>query len=329
VTASVLPGDDTVAFCFEVVPWWIRRLGGSAYVRAECPTRFPLEEDFPVPAQASPLERAGLFLKLVQKHTGTTGLPFVVDVRKEGSAAATLAGVPHGLTDVPQELPPGTFEVPEGLFDDEERPAQQERGGRNERRVWEGQPAQADQSAQPEPQQPQQPSDQPAPSGRAAVYEPDSAAPIRIPVVASDLDDAVVLVAQLATAVARHLAQKTPEPCPWRDEEALFAHEIGAVVLGFGVFLANAALRFHSSEEGVLIGWGYSRSTGFTAFELGYLLAMIEPLHETPEPLLRRHLSANAASAYKKAHRVLRKHHEEALAQLLAISAPHTNGPYR
>jgi len=104
--------------------------------------------------------------------------------------------------------------------------------------------------------------------------------------------------------------------------------DLGAVFLGFGVFLANSAFRFQEREEGAMIGWGFTRRGALSELDVSYALALFASLLDQPDHDVTRHLRPNPKGFFRAARKHIRKKRGDELERLLVIR-PTADGPYR
>ena len=151
--------------------------------------------------------------------------------------------------------------------------------------------------------------------------------PLPIPYSHAQLDDPEDLVASMARGLSHYLLQSAPTEAPGAAEDEAFLVDLGACLMGFGVFLANSAFRFQQSEEGMMIGWGFSRQGALSQLDVSFALALVATLLEVPDGDLLPHLRPNPKGFYKAARKHLHKKCSRDLARLRAT--PPTHGPYR
>lgn len=151
--------------------------------------------------------------------------------------------------------------------------------------------------------------------------------PLTIPYEISLLDDTEALVAAMARGMSHYLLYDAPTELPVEPDEREYVVDLGAVFLGFGVFLANSAFRFKQTEAGTMVGWGYSRRGALSVLDLSYTLALVATLLDVPDADVVPHLSANPKGFFRSGRRQLKMRRSD-LERLRAIStAP--GGPYR
>ncbi|MEM1415808.1 MAG: hypothetical protein AAGH15_12950 [Myxococcota bacterium] len=152
--------------------------------------------------------------------------------------------------------------------------------------------------------------------------------PLPIPYDPAHLGEPLVLIASFARGVAHYVAGAAPEPYTDDPEQHAYLVDLGAVMLGFGVFLANASFRFYQTSDGLMAGWGYGRAGALSQEDLSYALALHSALLEVKARDVTRHLEANPRGFFKKARRDLEKRRREALTRLRTVEPP-AGGPYR
>jgi hypothetical protein len=139
-----------------------------------------------------------------------------------------------------------------------------------------------------------------------------------------------MMIASLARDVSHYLLYAASEEPPGDDEQRQIYVEVGAVMLGFGVFLANTAVRFQQVESGGLHGWSRSVQGELGEDALGYLLALFVALADADPSIALGHLTANPKAAYKWAHQQLQGPRREIVEQLREVARRAGNdGPYR
>lgn len=142
--------------------------------------------------------------------------------------------------------------------------------------------------------------------------------------------DPTVLVASFARDVSHYLLYNASEEPPGGDEHRQAFVEVGAVLMGFGVFLANSAVRFRQIDSGGLHGWSTATYGELGEDALGYLLALFVELTAMDAKPALAHLSANPKAAFKWARGQLQGPWRATVERLRAITPASTmDGPYR
>lgn len=151
--------------------------------------------------------------------------------------------------------------------------------------------------------------------------------PLTIPYDASQRGEPVHLVATMARGMSHYLLHDAPSELPEADEREYFV-DLGAIFLGFGIFLANSSFHFQQTEEGMMVGWGYSRRGALSELDVSYALAVVATLLEVPDREVMGHLKRNPKGFFKSARKHIRKKRAAEVDRLRAI--PHRpGGPYR
>ncbi|MGE0786528.1 MAG: hypothetical protein AB7S26_12730 [Sandaracinaceae bacterium] len=150
--------------------------------------------------------------------------------------------------------------------------------------------------------------------------------PYPIAVSPSDLEDPVALVAGLARGVSHYHLYTAPDEPP-SEERALFV-DLGAVMLGFGIFLASSAFEYDQVESGGMVGWGYRRRGALSELDVSYALALVAALHESDPGEIRTHLKANPRAFFTAGQKHIQKKRAVELEALRRLEGT-TRGPYR
>lgn len=178
----------------------------------------------------------------------------------------------------------------------------------------------------------------PRPAHAAAMLSPEQTddtplphgGPYPLPYSREDASDATALIATFARGVSHYLLYSATEEPPCTDEQREAVVELGAVLLGFGVILANSTFRFAQYDSGGLHGWSSSARGQLGEDALGYALALFVELTDTDPKLALAHLAANPKSAFKWARSQLHGARQSTLAQLRAVEPiSGTGAPYR
>ncbi|MBX3246688.1 MAG: hypothetical protein KF901_05840 [Myxococcales bacterium] len=155
-----------------------------------------------------------------------------------------------------------------------------------------------------------------------SLVHPEDGMPI--PVDPALLSDPELLVALLARGASHYFVADQPAPLGDHDELV----DLATVLSGFGIFLANGALRFHHASSGPLVGWGFRRFGALAEHELAYALALFGVVCEVPDRDIEAHLRPNPREFHHKAVKHLLRHHASGLDRLRGVE-PATIGPYR
>jgi len=182
----------------------------------------------------------------------------------------------------------------------------------------------------------------PRPAFPVAVLEPEEpdeddepeaipeGGPFPIPFTSEDAADPMMLVAVIARGVSHYLLQSAADEPPDGEEHREAFVELGTVLLGFGIFVANTAFRFHKFDDGGLHGWKASSHGELGEDALGYALALFVELGGVDERAALPHLRANPKAAYQWARGQLRGRRAADVARLREIVPVSTaSGPYR
>ena len=134
----------------------------------------------------------------------------------------------------------------------------------------------------------------------------------------ADVRDPQSLVATFAHELAHYLGCTAEIPPPGGDKNWEYATDLLAVVMGFGIFLANASVQFSQFTGPTTQGWS-SRSRGYLSeSELVYTLAVFCLLKGIDRKQVEPHLKWSLHSIYKKAIKELESP-PDAIARLRAI----------
>jgi hypothetical protein len=167
----------------------------------------------------------------------------------------------------------------------------------------------------------------PDPGERSAIPEHG---PYPIPYSREEARDPAHLIAGFARGISHYyLYSAADEPPDTEDHHEAYV-EIGAVLLGFGVFLANTTFQFQQYDSGGLHGWSWSSRGELGEDALGYALALFVELTASDPKLALAHLAANPKAAFRWARGQLAGARRDTLDHLRAITPPaHDGGPYR
>jgi hypothetical protein len=161
------------------------------------------------------------------------------------------------------------------------------------------------------------------PTGDDDPLEPDDVLPVHYSL--DSICTPELLVASLALDMAHYVAQ-CGEPPPGSESAFGAAVDVTAVWLGFGVFVANAALLPRAFERGGLVGFGVSRVGSLSQLELSYALALRIASIGADCSEIRPHLRTNPRSWVGDALRHFDERHH---ARVAALATSTLRGPYR
>lgn len=147
-----------------------------------------------------------------------------------------------------------------------------------------------------------------------------------IPYDKRETDDPTVLIRVLALGVSFYLLQTAGEEVPdgERNHEAMV--ELGAVMLGFGVFLANTASQFERFQDGLVAGWRSAQAGKLGEDALGHAIALFVALTGEGEKDALRHLKPNPKAAFKLAMKELTRERRAEVDRLRAIEPREREG---
>jgi len=109
------------------------------------------------------------------------------------------------------------------------------------------------------------------------------------------------MVATFAHELSHYLTGTAAEPPPGGWENWEFATDIGAVFLGFGVFLANSAFNFQQYTDNDSQGWSTSGGGYLSEAEYSYSLALFLLLKKISPEEAYPHCDLNIKACLKKA----------------------------
>lgn len=155
-------------------------------------------------------------------------------------------------------------------------------------------------------------------------------APLPVIIAPEDLDNPDAMIATMARDLSHYLLGSADTPAPGGSELEACTVDLGAVLLGFGVFLANTAFAMETFEEGLLVGWSARQNSPLGEEALGYGLALFARLTDTPDRAIKKYLKSNPKAAFKAARKDIARRRSSQLEHLLAVgSRPSASGPYR
>lgn len=172
----------------------------------------------------------------------------------------------------------------------------------------------------------------PAVDGAVLSLEDDELSPrepLPIPFHVEDAADPVALVASFATSLSHFLLYEALEPIPGGEENREAARDLGAVLLGFGVFVSNSAFAIRHSQDGLMSGWSTTARGALTDEVLGYATALFAELAASNDKQLRRHLCSNSKASYKWARKEFGKARKDQVQRLKLVTPRGSQGPYR
>ena len=129
-------------------------------------------------------------------------------------------------------------------------------------------------------------------------------------------------IATMAHELSHYILQGVESEPPGGAEAEEPATDVCAVLLGFGVFLANNAFTFEQHQDGVMQGWSAVRRGYLDEMQLAHALAIHLELNGTPESVARPWLRDNPPADLKHALRDVRKHRVEDMRMLRALRGP-------
>ncbi|MDQ3367761.1 MAG: hypothetical protein M3680_20245 [Myxococcota bacterium] len=142
--------------------------------------------------------------------------------------------------------------------------------------------------------------------------------------------DPMSLIASFAHSASHYLLYAADEEPPGEEDERDAVVEVSAVMMGFGVFVANAAFRFEQFDTGGLHGWSSATVGALDEAALGYALAVYVELTATEVAPVLAHLTPNPRAAFKWARGQLQGRRRTTIERLAAIvPEPRDAAPYR
>ena len=115
------------------------------------------------------------------------------------------------------------------------------------------------------------------------------------------ISDPAQMIATFAHELSHYLTATAQEPPPGGWDNWEFATDIGAIFLGFGIFMANSAFNFSQYSGPDAIGWQTSGGGYLTEAEYSYALAMFLRLKEIPPKKAFPHCDTNIKKHLKRA----------------------------
>lgn len=141
----------------------------------------------------------------------------------------------------------------------------------------------------------------------------------------SDVHDRASIVATIARGMSHYLIQHALIDAPAQADEHEYLVDHGAVFLGFGIFLANAALHVYGGAPGTR---AYRRRGALTEYDVSTVLALFGLLLDIPERDVDGHLDANPKEYFRVARTRLQQARSSALDELREVKA-RSRGPFR
>ncbi len=166
----------------------------------------------------------------------------------------------------------------------------------------------------------------PAPANDRRGGELAEGEPLVVPFDPAQVADPTALVATMARGVSHYILFSGHPERPFAEESWEHAVDLGAVLLGFGIFVANSAFEFQQHQSGPMIGWGYARQGALSQLDVSYALAMYTTLLDIDDREVTEHLAPNPRGWFRDARRDLRRRDRD-LARIRAITT--AQGPYR
>ncbi len=154
---------------------------------------------------------------------------------------------------------------------------------------------------------------------------PGAPLPIRFSSELSDSPD--ILIAEFSRDLAHYLMWTAENVDALDDIEwSTCLCDVGATLLGFGVFTANSIFQFEQVQKGSLAGWQSRRSGSLGEIESAYALAISLRLADLPSKPVLKHLRDNPRGYLKAALKDLRKNRSGPMHELKSTCG---HGPYR
>jgi len=143
----------------------------------------------------------------------------------------------------------------------------------------------------------------------------------------SQVSDPEALIATFAHELAHYLAHSVDALPPGGDAYEELATDVLAVVMGFGLFIANGAFRFRQYQSGRSRGWSTRHQGYLCRDEATFALAIFCTLKAIPAREVVPHLQPGLAPGFRKACREVQD--SDVLARLRAIDLPKNPGEAR
>ncbi|SFS09050.1 hypothetical protein SAMN05216570_2505 [Dyella sp. OK004] len=120
------------------------------------------------------------------------------------------------------------------------------------------------------------------------------------------LGDPMSLVATFAHELAHYRTAGFEEPPPGGWEIWEPATDLGAVFLGFGLFLANSRFNFSQHSDGQTMGWSWRQQGYVSEPEVLHMHAILSVLLDSPCGETLRYLKPALRGIYKRVYREVR-----------------------
>lgn len=153
------------------------------------------------------------------------------------------------------------------------------------------------------------PSPPSGPAGTYSVSGPDRA--VTITYNPSLLGRPEAMIATFAHELAHYLAHSVDVLPPGGEDFEEHATDLLAVVLGFGVFLANSAFTFEQYTDNESMGWSAQQQGYLSETQLTYALAVFVELKMIDPNTVEPYLDRNLRKFYRKCHKELGRRGEE------------------
>jgi hypothetical protein len=153
--------------------------------------------------------------------------------------------------------------------------------------------------------------------------------PLPVSYARAEIDDPRVMIASFAYQLSHYLLWCARTQVPGGEEHRVAAVEIGAVMMGFGVFIANTRFQTQNYTDGWMAGWSAVARGVLDEACIGYVLAIFAALSGADERSIRDHLRPNPRAAFEVGSKHLRHRRPEALDRLRRSAEPVARGPYR
>lgn len=148
-----------------------------------------------------------------------------------------------------------------------------------------------------------------APAGPAGTFsvETEDEPQVVITYNPKQLQDPRSLIATYAHELAHYLSQCAQAPPPGGEKNWEYATDLLAVVMGFGIFLANSAVQFSQYSGIGTQGWSSASQGYLSESELVYVLAIFCLLKNIEWNHVKPHLKETLHSTYKAAIKELER----------------------